>query len=399
MDQERRSEGRRSAAACLRDGAALVHLGLVYWLRIHPQVRRELDAWEACAKAIPDVLLRKHALAKLDGERLNPEAAALFAVLAPRRARRRVVTLIVAYQVLYDYLDGVNEEPGFDSLEDGFLLHRALTDAVFPNKSISDYYRHHPERDDGGYMLTLVEACREIVAQLPSLAASAAVIRAATERCGHAQSHNHAIHAHDDSGLRVWSLAQGARSEGYLWWEVAAGGISCLAIHALLAAGADGDVGAEEAARVDGAYFPSVCALSALLDSLADYHGDAGTDNHSFIAHYRDWGQVAERLVTVTEEASGLIRPLRHSSRHAIILMGIVAYYLSCSSAWDGFPATAAERLLGCMGSFARLMRSVMRARRRLREAPPGSRIAPGRAVINVSRVPGGQGSPGRAMP
>jgi hypothetical protein len=74
-------------------------VGLVYWLRIYPQVRRELAAWEHRAGRIPDPVLRNQARGKLTGERLNPEAAALFAVLAARAQRRRLVSLIVAYQV------------------------------------------------------------------------------------------------------------------------------------------------------------------------------------------------------------------------------------------------------------------------------------------------------------
>jgi len=366
LDYLRRMERRRSAGAGLRDAGSLVNLGVTYWLRLYPQVRRELDVWELRARSIPDPLLREHALGKLTGERLNPEAAALFAVLAPRAQRHRVVSLIVAYQVLYDYLDGVNEEPGFTDLHDGLQLHRALTEAVLPDRAMSDYYLHHPERRDGGYARALSGACRRIVRSLPSVIGSGGVILRATERCAQAQSHNHATRECDHSRLIDWSVAQVSDRRGYLWWELAAGGISCLSIHALLASAADPRSAPEDAAQLDAAYFPAICALSALLDSLADYHRDAGTTNHSFIAHYRDSSHAAERLLAITADASCLIRPLRHSRRHAIILAGIVAYYLSSPSVWEGFPATAAESLMGRVGSLGALMRAVMRARRRL---------------------------------
>lgn len=363
-------------------------LGASYWLSIHRQVRRELATWDLHAKKIPDPLLREHALGKLTGERLNPEAAALFAVLAPRTQRRRVVSLIVAYQVLYDYLDGVNEEPGFDELRDGLQLHRALTEAIMPGSPTSDYYLHHPDRDDGGYMRLLCATCRQLVASLPSVARSSRVILEATGRCGQAQSHNHATRDWDHARLIDWSRAQGPQCGGYLWWELAAGGISCLNIHALLASTADPSSLPEEAARVDAAYFPSICALSALLDSLADYHGDAGTNNHSFIAHYRDQDQAAERLVAITAEATTLIGSLRHSRRHAIILAGIVAYYLSSSSVWEGFPSTAAERLMGCVGPLGASMCAVMRARRRLHDRAAGDAGRRGGLI----RVPAARG-------
>ncbi len=105
---------------------ALLSAGAVYWLAIYPQVRRELFVWEQHARMIPDPVLRAQALHKLTVERLNPEAAAFFAVLAPRQGRARVVRLILAYQLLYDYLDGVNELPGCTNLQTGLRLHCAL---------------------------------------------------------------------------------------------------------------------------------------------------------------------------------------------------------------------------------------------------------------------------------
>jgi tetraprenyl-beta-curcumene synthase len=344
-------------------------VGLVYWLRIYPQVRRELAGWERRAGRIPDPVLRDQALGKLTAERLNPEAAALFAVLAPRAQRRRVVSLIAAYQVLYDYLDAVNEDVEGADLRNGLQLHRALIEAVSPDLPMSDYYLHHPRRRDGEYARALTEACRQIVPTLPSVTQSARVLARATERCGRAQSHNHAILAQGESQLIAWSLAQAPDGSDYLWWELAAGGISCLGIHALLASGADPKGAAKDAAQLDAAYFPPICAISALLDSLADYHSDAVTSNHSFIAHYRDSGHAAERLVAITADAAKRIKSLRHSRRHAIILAGITSYYLSSPSARGGFPAPVAEALIRSVGSLATPMRAAMRARRYLHAA------------------------------
>lgn len=363
----------------------LLGLGAAYWLRIHAQVRRELAVWDAHARRIPDPLLRRQALAKLSGERLNPEAAALFAVLAPRGRRRLVVSLIVAYQVLYDFLDGVNEQPGFDELRDGLQLHRALTDAVLPEQPLSDYYRRHPDLNDGGYMQALCTRCRHIVGQIPSIGRCSTVIAAATDRCGQAQSQNHATTRLGNSCLIDWSLRQSTDHADYHWWELAAGGISCLNIHAVLATCADSRVSPTDAAGVESAYFPSVCSLSALLDSLADYHGDAGTGNHSFVAHYRDSDHAAERLARIADEAQSLVAGLHNQTRHAIILAGIVAYYLSSPSVWEGFPAPAAERLMDCVGALGASMCTVMRARRsshqRTLQAPAHPRLKPIPAV------------------
>jgi tetraprenyl-beta-curcumene synthase len=364
VEERRRFEERRSAWAGAGEFGSLLGMGAAYWLSVQPQVQRELAVWDRLAKAIPDDSLRAQALAKLNGERLNPEAAALFAALAPRPERRRVVSLIVAYQVLYDYLDGVNESAGFDSLLDGISLHTALADALIPDRRCHDYYLNHPGIDDGGYMLTLCGHCRRLSGMIPSIGLSTEVLQKATERCGRAQSHNHADGDGDHAGLICWSREQQPRCPGYEWWEIAAGGISCLDIHAVVACAADRRLDPRDAELVEAAYFPSICSLSALLDSLADFHIDADSGNHSFAAHYRDGDHAAERIGAILDEAQVCTAALPNP-RHKVVLAGIVAYYISSTSVWEGFPAVAAERLLSQIGPLGSSMCAVMRLRRR----------------------------------
>lgn len=379
---------RSSLWADTAPAGTLVRAGGAYWLRLRPRVLRELVRWDRLARRIPDPLLREQAMAKLAGERLNPEAAALFAILAPPRRRAKVVSLIVAYQVLYDYLDGVNEQPGFDGLSDGLRLHGALRDAVLPQRPLVDYYAGHPEADDGGYLRALCAWCRRLVVETCDVETVGETLAAATERCGAAQSHNHAIAVQGEPALVDWSRRQAIGD--YLWWELAAGGISCLNIHAALACAADPRAGVDEVARVEAAYFPSICSLSALLDSLADYHADGESGNHSFARHYRDAEQAAERLTRIAQEAQAGVAELRHGHRHAVILAGIVAYYLSSPTVWEGFPAPAAERLIACVGPLGASMCSVMRARRRAhRRAERGSARPPDLAVSPVPAAPG----------
>jgi tetraprenyl-beta-curcumene synthase len=331
-------------------------------------VRRELSRWERHAQAIPDPVLRGQALHKLTVERLNPEAAAFFAVLAPRRERPRVVRLIVAYQLLYDYLDAVNELPGCTDLRNGLRLHRALIDAVLPDQPLCDYYLHNPRHRDGGYAFVLADTCRRILRSLASAARIAPLLAHAAERCGQAQSHNHATASEGERGLLEWCREQAPDSD-YLWWELAAGGISCLAIHALFALAADPQGTIDDATLLDAAYFPPICAISALLDSLADHYSDAGTTNHSFIARYRDSTHAAERLVAITTDGGERVSRLSHHRRHAIILSGIVVFYLSSSSVRAGFPAPVADSLMRCIGPIAQPMRAVMRLRRHTHHA------------------------------
>jgi tetraprenyl-beta-curcumene synthase len=331
---------------------------------IYPQVRQELRKWERQAHAIPDPVLRAQALQKLGAERMNPEAAAFFAVLAPRLTRARVVRLIVAFQLLYDYLDAVNETG--THLANGLLLHRALFDVVQPESPTADYYQFNvPHKEDGGYARDLVTTCRDVVPTLASARKLAPVLVLAVNRVCEAQSYNHALASEGERGLMRWcaSLSSDAK---YLWWEVAAGGISCLGIHALFALSADPRSTMHEAELVDAAYFPPVCALSALLDSLSDHYADMGTANNSFTARYRDGTHAAERFAAIANEAGALITTLQNARRHAIILVGIVAFYLSSTSVGGAFPAPVADQLIEDLGALAWLMRATMRLRRKL---------------------------------
>jgi tetraprenyl-beta-curcumene synthase len=353
--------GMRTSRA--REIAALVTAGLAYWLTIYPRARREIRRCRRRAHDIPDPTLRTTALDTLAREHLNPEAAAFFAVLASRRRRGALVRLIVDFQIAYDYLDALNEESTSAPLCNGLQLHRALSDAVHPHASRGDYYEHHPQSNDGGYLSGLVHACQRAIRELPSTSAIEPVLDGAAERCGQAQSRNHAMLVEGESQLVNWAATQ-PRSSGYLWWELAAGGISCLSLHALFAAAAC-ETTREEAERVDAAYFPPVCAISALLDSLIDAHRDAGTPNHNFAAHYDTRGEAAERFAAITTEARALLSPLRHRCRHMVILAGIASFYLSAPGARTDFAAPVARRTLGCLGATSAPILAVMRLRRR----------------------------------
>jgi tetraprenyl-beta-curcumene synthase len=358
-----------------------VAAGVVYWLSIYPRATLEIRRWMRRARRIPDATLRAQALDKLTREGLNPEAAAFFAVLAPRRRRGALVRLMVCFQIAYDYLDAINEQVATASLRNGMQLHLALGDAVSLRPSQSDYYRYHPQRDDGGYLDGLVRACRAALELLPSAAALEPVLVHAAARCGEAQSRNHAVLVEGEAQLIEWTAALQDGGE-YLWWELAAAGISCLGLHALFAAAARTTTLAE-GERIDTAYFPPVCAISALLDSLVDHRDDAGGTNHSFVAHYASSTLAARRFAAITSEARALGRALQSHRRHAVILSGIASFYLSAPGASTALAAPVATRTIACLGPSSAPILAVMRLRRRT----AGSRRVPAGAARHRNRA------------
>ena len=140
-----------------------------------PAVAREVRGWRAMASAIPVAAIRQDALSSLDRKRGHTDGAALFCIL-PRARDPGLLRLLVAYEIMWDFLDSVNEHGAAEGQANGRQLHLALIDALNPDAPLSDYYRHHPWRDDGGYLNALVRSCQD---RLPATA----LIRALSARC------------------------------------------------------------------------------------------------------------------------------------------------------------------------------------------------------------------------
>lgn len=338
-------------------------LGL-YRRRIVPWVRRELRRWEGLAEAIPDPVLRGRALAALREKGANPEATAVFAILAPRAHRAAALTAMTALQVAIDYLDSLGEQPLDDPLAVGLALHEAAVDALSPGEPASDWYRLHPHADDGGYLAALVADCGRAAASLPAWGAVAPAARRAARRCGEGQSHTHAAREDGGARLRAWAERQPC-PPGYLWWEVAAGACSSAAAHALIAAAADPHTGAAEAALLEAAYFPPIGALTVLLDDLIDREEDLAAGEHSYLGYYEDDEAAASRMALIAGRARAATAPLRHARRHRAILAGVAAFYLSAPAASVGYARPIRERLLESLGFSVRPILAVMRLHRR----------------------------------
>jgi tetraprenyl-beta-curcumene synthase len=328
-------------------GRGVLALGVAnarYWLTVAPRVRGELRRWRVRADAIADPVLRAHALGKLADAGAHAQVIATLATLAPPRERERVVVATVAFEVLYDYLDAVSEQPVADPLGNGRQLYRAFDAALARDASASDCYRRHPQRDDGGYVEALAAACREALHALPGAAAVVPVARRTAARCGEAQTRSHAVAGEGEAQLERWARDLTAWS-GLTWPEVAAGAAaSVLGVHALIAAAADPLTTRAEALRIDAAYLP-ICALATLLDSLVDRARDAASGSHAYISYYADDAVAAERMRVLARRAIDGAATLRHASHHAMSVSGTVAYYLSAPEARRG-AARAATRSL-----------------------------------------------------
>ncbi len=328
------------------------------WIR--PNVAREVEHWRRCAVLIPDATIRHDALAALSQKRLNIEGAALFAVLAPRRDSR-LVRLLVAFQVLLDFLDSITERPACDPVADGRRLHLALRDALDPDGHICDYYAHHPYRGDGGYLHALVQVCRDCCISLPSYPSIRPLAIEGAERCG-VQGINHDPDpVRRDRALEAW--AAGAFRGGWdvNWWELTAAASSTLGVLALLALAADPASGEQEAVALDGAYMPWICAASTMLDSYVDEVQDADSGSHSYFGHYPTPKVAVERTCELVRRSLYEARRLHNGARHTLIAAGMVAMYLSCDDACTHAKRNPTRRLARAGGFLTRLLLPALR--------------------------------------
>jgi len=347
----------------LRLAVGFIDAACRYWLTVYPLARRE--TWRRRARTIPDPALRAIALDTLRCERGNLEGAAAFAAFAPLRRRATVVRATVAFQVAYDYLDSLAEQPKALP-ESARVLHEALRVALRPEAAHPAYYRHHPHTDDGGYLRRLVETCRTATGALPSHRAIEPHLLRAVDRMIDYQALIHARGVSASSALAAWARTQRPPTAALTWWETAAAGASSLGVFALLAAAAHHDLSSDDATAMEGAYFPWIGALHVLLDSLADQPDDVRAGHHSLVEHYASAPETAARLGAIAATAFSSALALREGNRHVLLLAGMAAFYLSSPTARLPHAALARQRVLTTAGDLAHPTLAVLRGRREI---------------------------------
>jgi tetraprenyl-beta-curcumene synthase len=325
-----------------------------------PAVSRELHLWRARAEAIPDRPLREDALESIAHKRDHAEGAALFWVL-PKNRDRHLLRLLVAYQTTWDFLDNVSERGAGAGEVNGRQLHLALSEALDPGAPISDYYRYHPWKDDGGYLRTLVETCRASCEALPSYSCVRPHVLAGVRRCA-VQSLNHNSDTdRRDAALEDWAVREFPGERTMRWFELTAAA-SAFTPHVLLALAAESSCEEGDIARALAAYFPWVSLAITMLDSYADRLEDLASGSHSYISHYGDADTAVQRLCEIVDRTAREARGLRNGHRHATLVACMVAMHLSRDGAYASDMRAGTQALAGAGGSLTRLLLPLVRA-------------------------------------
>jgi tetraprenyl-beta-curcumene synthase len=335
-----------------------------YWLTVFPRVCRELARWRRRSTGITDPRLRQLASDAL-GKRGNVEGAAALAAFAPRARRGALVRALVAFQAAYDYADMLAEQPSSDPVRNGRRLHSALLVALDPGAGHPDYYEHHPQRDDGGYLDELVDTCRGALGELPSYAAVATWAQRAAARIVTFQSLSLDDPGGGGDALERYARAQTPPGSGLRWWETAAAGGSSLGVYALVAAAADPVVDPREIAAIESAYFPWIGAFHSLLDGLVDEAEDAEIGQLSLFGCYACAEEAATRMRSLAVQAVRRARGLPAGRRHALLVAAMAGYYLSAPEASAPGVLPVSRGVLETLGDLARPALLVFKIRRR----------------------------------
>jgi tetraprenyl-beta-curcumene synthase len=319
-----------------------------------------MHGWRRRALAIPDAPIREDALASLAHKRTHADGAALFWIL-PRRRDPRLLRLLVAYEIILDFLDNVSERGAGAGMANGRQLHLALSDAIDLRVPLSDYYRYNPWRDDGGYLRALVETCREGCASLPSYSrVRDLVIREATRTQVLALNHD-PNREHRDEQLRRWAAQEYPGTKEASWFELTSAASASLTVHALLVLAAESAWDEDDIAATYAAYFPWISTTSTMLDSYVDQAEDAASGSHSYLAHYLNDESATRRLGELIRRSTYEARRLRNGHRHAVIAACMVAMYLSKDSTRTPSMRTTTRSLVEAGGSLTRLLLPILR--------------------------------------
>lgn len=318
--------------------------------QILPRVKRLLRQWREAAEACPDQELRKQALASLKLKDFHCQGGAFFAVHTGD-VQQELLRFIVAYQTVCDYLDNLCDRAGQTSGPAFLRLHQSLLAAVDANRPYQDYYEYFPEKDDGGYLETLIEECRWCLKALPSYEKVKDKIMLSAVWYTGLQVNKHLAWDVRESILKDWVNQYLPAFPGLMWNEWAAAAGSTLALFAMLRLSCQKHLDCRQVQATWDVYFPGICALHILLDYFIDQEEDREGHDLNFTFYYRSEEEMAARLKQLIREARDNAALLPDKVFHQTVVEGLLAMYLSDAKVERlGLEARAREMINECGG-------------------------------------------------
>ncbi|MCO7175896.1 tetraprenyl-beta-curcumene synthase family protein [Sporolactobacillus kofuensis] len=297
--------------------------------KVLPSVHEELDKWTQKAHAIPDLELRKQALASIRTKTFHCEGGAIYSLLADQK-QRELITFIVAYQTISDYLDNLCDRSVSLDPEDFRCLHQSMIDALTPGSKMIDYYRFRGECADGGYLCALVSTCQDVLADI---SARSIIQPALHELAGFycdLQVHKHVKKDQRVPRLVAWFQKNKAHLPEMSWYEFAACSGSTLGIFCIVSyAAARGREMVHLVDQIKDSYFPWVQGLHILMDYFIDQEEDRIEGDLNFCSYYRNDDEMINRFKHFIEEADRAIETMPDKQFHKMINRGLLGIYLA----------------------------------------------------------------------
>jgi tetraprenyl-beta-curcumene synthase len=234
-------------------------------------------------------------------------------------------------------------------------------DAVNPQGPTRDYYGRLALHDDGGYLRSLVETCRDCCRALPSFHNVAPVLHEEAKRIG-VQAINHAADPKQiPLALQDWVTTEYPGMHEVAWFELAAAAGANLSIYALFALAAEAACPIARVEETYRAYFPWTGALATMLDGFVDQFDDAQRGEHCYVAYYQSQDDATKRIGRLARRCLSETRSLENGERHTLVAAAMVAMYLSRDSARTPSLRAASQQLSQAGGSLTRALLPVLR--------------------------------------
>jgi tetraprenyl-beta-curcumene synthase len=325
-----------------------------------PSTAREVRGWRTRAQAIADPCIREDALSSLANKRGHTDGAALFTIL-PAARNLSLLRLLVALEIAWDFLDCVNERGAEAGQVNGKQLHLALLDALDPDRPAADYYLYHPFKEDGDYLSTLVAVCRSCCGLLPAFELVRPLLVREAIRAQVLGINHDLDPERRDASLEAWAAHEFPDARVVTWYELSGAASASLTVHALLALAAESGSEGDEVAAVYAAYLPWISTATTMLDSYVDQLEDATVGDHSYVAHYPSADIAAPRIRHLIRRSLAHAGALRNGECHKLIVVCMVAMYLSKDSARATALRATTDSFVRAAGSLTGLLLPVLR--------------------------------------
>lgn len=297
-------------------------------LKVQPLTHFYLRQWKERAGRIPDPELRKQALASIATKMFHCEGGALYGLLAGLHYKE-AIAFIVAYQTISDYLDNLCDRSTSQDPDDFRALHESMLQALLPDTPLSDHYRFRRERDDGGYLIALIQACRKVLSGLPDDHLGATALEELARFYVDLQVHKHVQEEERLPRLQAWFEGHAKDLPPMAWYEFAACTGSTLGIFCIVSQLFNPSTSAVLISQMKNVYFPWVQGLHILLDYLIDQEEDRGGQDLNFCSYYENKEKMTERIGYFYHKAQTSVACLPDAKFHRLITRGLLSIYLA----------------------------------------------------------------------